>query len=476
MMIFPDIPGAPPPAPHGFGARVTGQDFASFMIPEAGAGPHETLPPALPGAYGEAADAPPGTEANHAGTDPEPHEAAGDAPSPGATTRDSDAIGPVETALTAIPGEAGRNPPRAAAPQTLESAEAPGPGGVLALSPDRTTAPRLSSDDPAEIAPRDGTGQAAPPRGPVLAEAIVSLPRDHAALPPGQTVVTRAKPATTGDHAPNRAKGAQDGAPTMRPTGDFPLFGGAVSDGPGVRPAHATALAVEGAGTLPSPRDRAQMRARPTPGPDVAQAAPPNPGQIVAPRAGGPLVPGAPPLAEPMPDIAPVATPEPDGALRLSAAGSPLSPVHGASYPNSSTPAPAFPATTQISTASARTASDGRRTTEIALNPEELGRVRLRLAATEGVLTVVVSAERAETLELLRRNIDMLARDLGETGYDGARIVFSQEGGAHRDGDAPPPRGPITAHDEPEAPAPAPAPEPAPSVRITLGERLDIRF
>lgn len=68
------------------------------------------------------------------------------------------------------------------------------------------------------------------------------------------------------------------------------------------------------------------------------------------------------------------------------------------------------------------------KTTEIALNPEELGRVRLSLTAADGVLTLAVLAERPETQDLLRRHIDVLAQEFRELGYDSISFSFSHEG------------------------------------------------
>ncbi len=85
---------------------------------------------------------------------------------------------------------------------------------------------------------------------------------------------------------------------------------------------------------------------------------------------------------------------------------------------------------------------------EIALNPEELGRVRMVLSGADGAMTVSVMAERGETIELLRRHIDMLAQEFKEIGYDNLSFAFSQgdqeenPGGQHAlaqlDGDASP--------------------------------------
>lgn len=75
---------------------------------------------------------------------------------------------------------------------------------------------------------------------------------------------------------------------------------------------------------------------------------------------------------------------------------------------------------------------------EIRLNPEELGRVRLGLQATDQGLSVIVNVERPDTLDLLRRNIDLLAQQLKDVGYDEMTFRFSQEwasGGNAQDGD-----------------------------------------
>ncbi|WP_323767703.1 flagellar hook-length control protein FliK [Antarctobacter sp.] len=74
---------------------------------------------------------------------------------------------------------------------------------------------------------------------------------------------------------------------------------------------------------------------------------------------------------------------------------------------------------------------------EIRLSPEELGHVRMQLVSSDGGMTVHVSADRPETLDLLRRNIDQLARDLADAGYDGASFTFSEGGGGQRDGSPP---------------------------------------
>lgn len=62
--------------------------------------------------------------------------------------------------------------------------------------------------------------------------------------------------------------------------------------------------------------------------------------------------------------------------------------------------------------------------TEIALDPEELGRVRLRLTGNETVMSVLIIAERPETAELMRRHVDALAQEFRDIGYSDLQFQF----------------------------------------------------
>ncbi|WP_417256200.1 flagellar hook-length control protein FliK [Celeribacter halophilus] len=65
------------------------------------------------------------------------------------------------------------------------------------------------------------------------------------------------------------------------------------------------------------------------------------------------------------------------------------------------------------------------RPVEITLTPEELGKVRLSFHLSEnGAMNVVMSAERTDTLELLRRNIDSLASEFQDLGYSESGFSF----------------------------------------------------
>lgn len=64
---------------------------------------------------------------------------------------------------------------------------------------------------------------------------------------------------------------------------------------------------------------------------------------------------------------------------------------------------------------------------DIALNPEELGRVRMVLSTSDSGITVSITAERPETLELMRRHIDQLAEEFKTLGYVDIGFEFSGE-------------------------------------------------
>lgn len=83
-------------------------------------------------------------------------------------------------------------------------------------------------------------------------------------------------------------------------------------------------------------------------------------------------------------------------------------------------------ATEQLSQA-VRRSHDG--SLEVQLSPEELGKVRLVMSGNESSLQVSIVVERSETLELIRRHIDILARDFREQGYASVGFTFDQQGG-----------------------------------------------
>ena len=63
---------------------------------------------------------------------------------------------------------------------------------------------------------------------------------------------------------------------------------------------------------------------------------------------------------------------------------------------------------------------------EIRLSPEELGRVRMSISASESGVTLHVIAERPETLELMRRHAELLAKELANLGFSSIDLAFGQ--------------------------------------------------
>ena len=86
--------------------------------------------------------------------------------------------------------------------------------------------------------------------------------------------------------------------------------------------------------------------------------------------------------------------------------------------------------TNQIVQLFARATAEG--TVEVRLQPEELGRVRLALSPVEAGVTVHISAERQDTLDLLRRHVDLLANDLLSQGYENLSFSFGQGNAQHK--------------------------------------------
>lgn len=102
----------------------------------------------------------------------------------------------------------------------------------------------------------------------------------------------------------------------------------------------------------------------------------------------------------------------------------------------------------QVATAmlSATTAATQSGSVDVSLYPEELGRVRLFFAPAELGLTVLVQAERSETLDMLRRNIELLGDDLRRQGFGDVAFEFGGQGNGQQGHAAP-----TTSDDAPSA-------------------------
>jgi len=73
---------------------------------------------------------------------------------------------------------------------------------------------------------------------------------------------------------------------------------------------------------------------------------------------------------------------------------------------------------------------------EISLNPEELGRVKMTLSASESAISVTLLAERGETADLLRRNLEALSQEFRELGYKDISFNFAGGDAQQQGGDS----------------------------------------
>lgn len=109
---------------------------------------------------------------------------------------------------------------------------------------------------------------------------------------------------------------------------------------------------------------------------------------------------------------------------------------------------------------------------ELTLDPEELGRVRMTLSGTDMSMTVTLVTERAETSDLMRRHIEVLAQEFRQLGYRDVSFNFA---GRDPDGQA---EGGRTAHPSGKADEPPETPaETAVAPYLRPGsDRMDIRL
>lgn len=79
-----------------------------------------------------------------------------------------------------------------------------------------------------------------------------------------------------------------------------------------------------------------------------------------------------------------------------------------------------------IGEAAAKLAPNG--TVEVVLDPPELGRVTLAMTGTENTMSVVISSDRTDVLEMIRRNIETLRTELMSEGYSEFEFDFRHGG------------------------------------------------
>ncbi|SEA56233.1 flagellar hook-length control protein FliK [Rubrimonas cliftonensis] len=112
-------------------------------------------------------------------------------------------------------------------------------------------------------------------------------------------------------------------------------------------------------------------------------------------------------------------------------------------------------------------AGDGDRV-ELRLDPPELGRVMIHMRIEDGALSAQITADRPETLDLMRRNADILQRELQAAGFGRADLDFS---GQRRQQAEAPISMARDARDAEQSASAAPV-----AARRSPGDRLDIRL
>lgn len=128
-------------------------------------------------------------------------------------------------------------------------------------------------------------------------------------------------------------------------------------------------------------------------------------------------------------------------------------------------PPPTPPPAAQIAEALVQTRNGQ---VDVLLHPEELGRIRLVLTEDGEITRVQLSAERPETLELLRRHSQDLADELRQAGLHGASFSFG-------DGAAGNPPESARSASRAETTIPEPGPEALHRIRLA-GAGLDLRL
>ncbi|TJZ92487.1 hypothetical protein FA743_06355 [Paracoccus gahaiensis] len=202
--------------------------------------------------------------------------------------------------------------------------------------------------------------------------------------------------------------------------------------------------------------------------PQAADPAPPKPTDAadaarIAPDSGAAFRTTGPPPSGPL-DMLPGPDARPIPEFRMAEMARPPLPTAPGGPEVASDPRPVL---RQITDAVVTTRGDR---TEITLAPEELGRIRMVLSGPErGQITLW--AERPDTLDLVRRNADLLTQQLAEAGVTADSLDFRQDD--RRNGSAAQPRDPADADEAQTAP---------PALRVSLApaplsdRRIDIRL
>ncbi|MBA3910427.1 MAG: hypothetical protein C0524_11215 [Rhodobacter sp.] len=301
--------------------------------------------------------------------------------------------------------------------------------------------PQVRAVQPAVIAAPHMQPEAVPASlPPALPPALVPQPQVRSVQP--AVTVAEAIAAPTGGFPPPPAVLASSPAPGLVPTvAQVPEQAPSAPVAPGL-PGQAVATAVRlwqgvfvsDAAPQVIPTGIVEAAAVPPPGP-----VPPLPLPTMAaspatvPRTGVDMLPAL-PTADNLPSLEKTGPAPADGWLSLSA---PIANPLTGPAPTVTNVQPAIPQLAARIVETLVHRADG--TTELALSPDELGRVRVSLQAdaqNPDRMVVMLSFDRPETLDLFRRHADQLADALRAAGYSGADIGFGHSGTGTSRGEA----------------------------------------
>jgi flagellar hook-length control protein FliK len=161
----------------------------------------------------------------------------------------------------------------------------------------------------------------------------------------------------------------------------------------------------------------------------------PKPALAPMPMPSLPDMPVAPTQAPPAPVAMPMGDPgELAMGFGLGLADAAATPVAARFGPiTADLPSLAQSASQQIAIGAAQLSAEPGGAVDIALDPPELGRVRLSLVEVAGTMTLSITAERPETADLMRRNLALLADAFARQGLDAPSVDISGggQGGRH---------------------------------------------
>ncbi|MCF7698857.1 hypothetical protein GLR48_05915 [Loktanella sp. M215] len=310
-----------------------------------------------------------------------------------------------------------------AAPVDVSRAVTPGPAPLIANARDAVTSPVRDGGIVAHAHLEAPPSAIAPPVAPQMPASGVETAPVVPAAAMGIPAVARPPITVPEDRTP---AAATDPAPTSSvDAGSVSRVAINVARGAVIDRSAATSHAAKADDGPRSDRSRGSSigRAAPVVANGPAPIVPPTPPSLpISSRPTISAVDPAEPIATPG-GLATIAGPE-AAVLSVASAGSPLVTARsdmGSARPQ--TPLLAQHVAQQLSVALHRQAGGA---TDIALDPVELGRVRMTVTAHDQTITMVVVADRPETADLMRRHVDVLQQEFRGLGYTSVNLTFER--------------------------------------------------